>query len=863
MSWLEHHRESERLASEAQFARREDRRRDAEDLYLRAADAEVQAITDLNPSKARTLGISAVSAASLYYKAAQYSQAKEVAERWLGEAIPSFAKDQLRNLLRSPEFLESAHFAVDAALLRELGERLIGRAHIALAELVKNAYDADAHTCRIDIERDRVVVTDDGHGISEQEFHDFWLRVGTTHRAEERVSRGLKRPMTGSKGIGRLSAQFLAEEMELQSNSTTSSSQMLYAVVDWTTIRSGEDIQTVSVDWDSTQQLGSYAEGSRTGTQIVLSGLKTKWDKEAIKALGRDVWMLRSPFRDVGRRGKGKTAYDFYIDLNAPDLTSAKENFDEMHRTLFTNWKARITGSLEDGRGGQGAGATVMVEFSKDYPEGLQEPQTFHETVSFPVERRSEPPRQSDDERSIDPKSSALDQARFEVLIFKPKGRQPDKLPVKEMREYLRRYGNVSVYDGGFRLPYYGSSKDLGGHDWLNIGADQGRRLIASELLPERLRIPGRYLLDLPNPGRIYGAVDVDTNHERQAIQRRGSSGDWLQIQPGRDRLTPNNSFEQLRDLVRFSLDFYANRYRALADRQLQGRKSAEKPSQALTGAIQSLERNKPSLPAEVYREVKRDLGRVERAVKTESEALDSRAAILGPLATAGMAALAMDHEIAREANLVADVATRLRRLSKEMQSRTLDKAIADLDTFYKRFNSYRELFSPLAEAEDREATRRLPVSLIASEVVKAVRPRMPRVAFDFSGIPKDLRFPVGAFVEWSAVLQNVLFNAWDAMLDRERKKVRFDGAIERGLQRFQISDTGVGLAVPIEDANILFEPFERRTEITAENRSIALGGQGLGLAIVRMIATQRGAEVRFASPNAGYATTIEFTWKG
>ena len=197
MSWLKHHRESERFASEAQLARREDRRQDAEDLYLRAADAEVQAITELSPSKARTLGISVVSAASLYYKAAQYSQAKEVAERWLGEAIPSFAKDQLRSLLRSPEFLESAHFTVDAALLRELGERLIGRAHIALAELVKNAYDADAHTCRIDIEGDQIVVTDDGHGISEQEFHNFWLRVGTTHRAAEGVSRRLSRPMTG------------------------------------------------------------------------------------------------------------------------------------------------------------------------------------------------------------------------------------------------------------------------------------------------------------------------------------------------------------------------------------------------------------------------------------------------------------------------------------------------------------------------------------------------------------------------------------------------------------------------------------------------------------------------------------------
>jgi len=38
------------------------------------------------------------------------------------------------------------HFEVDAALLFELGEQLVGRRSIALAELVKNASDADART---------------------------------------------------------------------------------------------------------------------------------------------------------------------------------------------------------------------------------------------------------------------------------------------------------------------------------------------------------------------------------------------------------------------------------------------------------------------------------------------------------------------------------------------------------------------------------------------------------------------------------------------------------------------------------------------------------------------------------------------
>ena len=102
MSWIEHHEVSERLASDAQAALRKGRKQDALDLYARAADAEVCALADLDVSKTRTLGISAVSAASLHYKAKQFAQAEEVAVRWLDhEATPAFARNQLRSLLQS------------------------------------------------------------------------------------------------------------------------------------------------------------------------------------------------------------------------------------------------------------------------------------------------------------------------------------------------------------------------------------------------------------------------------------------------------------------------------------------------------------------------------------------------------------------------------------------------------------------------------------------------------------------------------------------------------------------------------------------------------------------------------------------
>lgn len=102
MSWIEHHKISEDLAAQAQTALSDGRKEDALALYARAALAEAKALANLDTSKTRTLGISAVSAASLYYKATELDNAEEVAVRWLNfESLPAFAKDQLRSLLQT------------------------------------------------------------------------------------------------------------------------------------------------------------------------------------------------------------------------------------------------------------------------------------------------------------------------------------------------------------------------------------------------------------------------------------------------------------------------------------------------------------------------------------------------------------------------------------------------------------------------------------------------------------------------------------------------------------------------------------------------------------------------------------------
>ena len=113
-------------------------------------------------------------------------------------------------------------FTIDAELLRELGERLVGKHHVALAELIKNSYDADATevTIKLTLNKDSpnkssIEIIDNGHGMTFDEFKNFWMRIGTTHK-KEKQSKNLGRLMTGSKGVGRLAVQFLANELTIR-----------------------------------------------------------------------------------------------------------------------------------------------------------------------------------------------------------------------------------------------------------------------------------------------------------------------------------------------------------------------------------------------------------------------------------------------------------------------------------------------------------------------------------------------------------------------------------------------------------------------------------------------------------------------
>jgi signal transduction histidine kinase len=741
-------------------------------------------------------------------------------------------------------------FTVDAALLQELGERLIGRPHIALAEIVKNSYDADAFLCEVTIEDDHIVVADNGHGMDLDAFRDFYLRLGTQNKRRSEVSPEFGRRLTGAKGVGRLAAQFLGSQLTVETARKNARGAAVRAKIDWSQIRSGEDLSDfpVEVNQISRETLDPFPARRTYGTRIIISGMRTALGPDEIEGLGREVWSLRSPFERIAQRGREPDPRDFTINLNA-GIEDAEELFDEVLNDLTEYvWRAKISGRVTNGR--KTDRGEITIEFTEGYPPGTSA-RVYKDEISLSSLKWGE----GSEAFSALADEALLDDVDFTIYVYKLEQKQRANVPLEELKDYLARFGSVSIYDAGFRLPYYGID-----NDWLRNGAEQAQRKSISQLLPSKWNIEGRYMLDLPEPRRLFGYVEISTNHEAAAARRRRArSGEWLEVQSGRDRLIDNLAHRQLQAFVRYSLDLYANRYRARLIKSREDARDTEPAERKFSRFRKTLEENKDVIPRAVYSTLEVEAEDAEKAAAAIEDLSDARIVALAPLAAAGMTALGMTHELAREARLLDRTRRRLTKLARDHDLPELKALAGELAASLVRLRSLQSLFSPLLSQEDREGDDRLRVKAVVEQVVRAMAPLTPGLEIDIE-IDENLRFPPGPLAAWSAVLQNLISNSWNASLATADARVAIAGYSQGSWEGISISDRGVG--VNLEDSERLFDAFERDLVISPEHVSVAIGGQGMGLAIVRMLCEKYGVTPEFVEPEEGYATTLDLSWK-
>lgn len=106
---------------------------------------------------------------------------------------------------------------IDVRILELLGPNLYTNIYYVLAELIANAYDADAHNVYIISDDDRIIVEDDGKGMSYSKGEvTKYLKVAAISRTNESDSKtALDRLKMGRKGVGKLAALSVSEEVHV------------------------------------------------------------------------------------------------------------------------------------------------------------------------------------------------------------------------------------------------------------------------------------------------------------------------------------------------------------------------------------------------------------------------------------------------------------------------------------------------------------------------------------------------------------------------------------------------------------------------------------------------------------------------
>jgi signal transduction histidine kinase len=401
----------------------------------------------------------------------------------------------------------SSIFKPRARLLSLLGEQLITNEVIAVVELVKNAFDADATTVTLllknvsDVEEGEIIIEDNGTGMTLDTILNVWLEPGTEFRKTQREkgerSKIYKRPLLGEKGIGRFAAHRLGNVIVVITRTEGSESE-INVEVNWRMFEQNKYLEEIPVYWWTSKP--SVFIGKKYGTRIVIRDLKKLWTQDMVADLKEKLEALQAPLKEK---------YNFEIKLVAPEFPDIEErkeiSLDEIIKTALYSFE----GSIDE----------------KGYLRAVYE--FKHDT--FPEETRKE--KIEKDIREL--KKFSLPEGglrfprcgpfniRFYVWDLDPTDLKETVTRRRYDREIKPRTG-VRIYRDGFRVWSYGEL----GNDWLNLDI-------------RRVNNPTKCLSN----NQILGIVNIS-----------GDSNSRLRDKTDREGIIDNEAFEDFKDLVLFAI---------------------------------------------------------------------------------------------------------------------------------------------------------------------------------------------------------------------------------------------------------------------------------------------------------------------
>ncbi|WPG38512.1 sensor histidine kinase [Variovorax sp. EBFNA2] len=742
-------------------------------------------------------------------------------------------------------------FAVDSALLGELGEKLVSTVHVALSELVKNSYDADASYVSVGIEPQElgaptITVEDDGAGMTLDEVKKYWMKIGTSNKKTNPVSDLYGRLKTGSKGVGRFACRRLGLKLTLTTTAFDDSVnkefpyQKTKIVFNWQDFVEGVDVESVSC-------IGSTSISSvgKTGTRLEIeNGLIDEWQTRGFNYLQRQLALL------VSNRGAQRPGFKndpgFNVGLMAPELSGTP--IDVRESIIDGCWGTLVASVDKDGQLSCSLNA-----------KGLGGTKKLVSQIKFPLIKGAE--------------------LRIGIVpTRKDEARRPEILANYVLSDIVDIWGGVQVRFNGFRMFPYGDPRD----DWLGIDADRGKRLGKPngelfEFAASLNRVDAsRTLLNMLGMRNYLGQVEVSSLIEN-LIPRLDRQG-----------FVENDAFEQLRSFARFAID-WANIHR---DHYIRIRESedAERARDAIRPFLDldvpreevvpkaanylrsEIKRLVQELPEREQQETEETLFRTVKAIETES--LDSHRQLrhLRLVASASTLTVLFAHEVRTVLGSLGAASARLNQIAKSVPKhvKELTALSTQLDSTKQRFDNLVGMTGIVSSFRRSDELINVHLKTTIARAVGCFQLLISNYGIEIKDneVPSDLT--VGPIMEGEiyTILLNLISNSVKSVIaaGRDARLISFQARREGKQVILRVLDSGVGLDPTFfeevftpfisDPSGELYDKLEERAN--SEDASMFGSGSGLGLPIARDVARSRGGDIKFIETTEPWKTCAQ-----
>lgn len=214
-------------------------------------------------------------------------------------------------------------FKISAALKDIIGKELITDEFVAVFELVKNSFDANASKVEIIFENSdnpknaRIVIKDNGIGMNYEDLKKKWLFVAYSAKRlgkeneDYRDKIKTQRVFAGAKGVGRFSCDRLGRYLNLITIKDETDSKIENLIVNWEDFENADDEEFVNIHVTH-NVLNKTIYQLPKGTVLEVSGLRDIWDRERILKLKKSLAKLINP-------NQGNDSDNFSIEIISED----------------------------------------------------------------------------------------------------------------------------------------------------------------------------------------------------------------------------------------------------------------------------------------------------------------------------------------------------------------------------------------------------------------------------------------------------------------------------------------------------------------------------------------------------------------